>query len=411
LAKQARRFLMLDLSAKDTARHLGHADPVTRAALDRALAGRPISDEEARHLIALPADRLAPLLAVAGHVRAKSKGHTVTYSPKVFLPITNLCRNHCSYCTFREPPDSPRARTMLPDEVRRVSLAGRDLACTEALLCLGDHPERTFASYRDTLACLGCTSTIDYVERCCAIALDTGLFPHTNAGVLTKTEMERLKPINVSMGLMLESVSPRLRRPGEPHANSPDKDPAVRLKMLRAAGELQIPFTTGILIGIGETYDERVASLRAIGDVHEEFGHVQEIIVQNFRAKRGTRMCGHIEPDACEMAATIAVARLMFPDMNIQAPPNLSPNDHRQLLAAGINDWGGISPLTSDFVNPEAPWPHVSALAETCRQQGFTLKPRLPIYPEFVERPGFLHPTLQERVGRAATVQGASHVG
>jgi 7,8-didemethyl-8-hydroxy-5-deazariboflavin synthase CofG subunit len=402
---------MLDLSATDPARHLGHADPVTRAALDRALAGAPISDEAARHLIALSGDRLAPLLAVAGHVRTRTKGRTVTYSPKVFLPITNLCYDCCSYCTFRKPPESPHAWTMLPEEVRRISIEGRALGCTEALLCLGDHPERAFPSYRSTLASLGCASTIDYVERCCAIAFDAGLLPHTNAGVLTKTEMQRLKPLNASMGLMIETVSPRLRQPGGPHANSPDKDPALRLAMLRAAGELQIPFTTGILIGIGETRHERVASLRAIGDLDDEFGHVQEIIVQNFRAKAGTHMREHAEPDARETAATIAIARLMFPRMNIQAPPNLSPHDHRLLLAAGINDWGGISPLTSDFVNPEAPWPHVSALAETCRQEGLTLRPRLPIYAEFVERTGFLHPALQDRVRRAATVQGATHVG
>jgi FO synthase len=401
---------MLDLFATDAARHLDHAGSRTRAALDGALSGRPIVDEEAHLLIELPAEGLAPLLAVAGHVRNRAKGRTITYSPKVFLPITNLCADDCSYCTFRAHPESSDAWTMLPEEVRVLCRQGRALGCEEALLCLGDHPERAFASYRNTLAHLGCESTIDYVERCSAIALDAGLLPHTNAGVLTKDEMRRLRPLNASMGLMLETASQRLRQPGGPHANSPDKDPALRLAMICAAGELQIPFTTGILIGIGETRGERVGSLRAIGDLHERFGHVQEIIIQNFRAKPGTRMGKHAEPDAHEMAATIAVARLMFPQMNIQAPPNLSPHDLRLLLAAGINDWGGISPLTADFVNPEAPWPHVSALAETCREEGFTLKPRLPIYPEFVERPGFLDPGLREQVRRAAAGQGVTHV-
>ena len=393
------------------ARHLDHADAVTRSALERALAGRSIADEQARHLIALPADQWAPLLAVAGHVRTAVKGRSITYSPKVFLPITNLCHNECSYCTFRAPPDSPHARTMLPEEVRALSREGRALGCTEALLCLGDRPERTHASYRNRLAALGCQSTVDYLERCCTIALDEGLLPHTNAGVLTKDEMRQLKPLNASMGLMLESSSPRLRRPGGPHANSPDKDPALRLDMIRAAGELQIAFTTGILIGIGERLEERVASLRAVGELQAQFGHVQEIIIQNFRAKLGTPMGEHGEPDAHELAATIAVARLMFPDMNIQAPPNLSPRDHRLLLAAGINDWGGISPLTVDFVSPEAPWPQLPALADTCRAEGFTLKARLPIYPDFIDRPGFLDPGLRERVTLAAADKGEAHAG
>lgn len=335
----------------------------------------------------------------------------VTYSPKVFLPVTNLCRNRCSYCTFRATPDSPQAWTLLPEEVRRVSRSGRSLGCTEALLCLGDHPERVFPSYRQTLAALGCESTVEYVERCCAIALEEGLLPHTNAGVLTREEMIRLKRCNVSMGLMLESVSERLCRPGGPHANSPDKAPKLRLAMIRAAGELRIPLTTGILIGIGETPAERVAGLRAIGDLHGEFGHIQEIIIQNFRAKPETPMARRREPKAHELAATVAVARLMFPEMNLQVPPNLNPGDLRLLLAAGINDWGGISPLTADWVNPEAPWPEVSDLRTLCQEEGFVLKARLPIYPDFIHRPAFLHDALRDRVARAAAEQGVAHVG
>jgi FO synthase len=238
-----------------------------------------------------------------------------------------------------------------------------------------------------------------------------GIRGKTNAGVMTAEEMAALRPLNVSMGLMLESVSPRLRERGGAHQQAPDKDPALRLAMLRAAGELRIPFTSGILIGIGETRAERVASLRAIADLHAAHGHIQEVIVQNFRAKPSTRMASAPEPESAEMARTLAVARLMMPAMNIQAPPNLSPLDHRLFLAAGINDWGGISPLTLDYVNPEAPWPQVQALAETCRAEGFTLAPRLPGYDEYVERPGWLDEGLRRHVQSHAVHEGTRHVG
>ena len=244
------------------------------------------------------------------------------------------------------------------------------------------------------------------MTQACEIAIEEGLLPHTNAGLMTRDEMAALKPLNVSMGLMLENVSPRLREKGEVHYNAPDKDPALRLAMLRHAGELGIPFTTGILLGIGETRAEIVASLAAIRDLHRTYGHIQEIIIQNFRAKPTTRMAASPEPSSLDMARTIAAARLMMDDMNIQAPPNLSPYDHRLFLSAGINDWGGMSPLTPDYVNPEAPWPHVAALAETCRAEGFTLRPRLPIYAEYVARPGFLDPALRAPVARIAAERG-----
>lgn len=388
---------------------LGHVDPATDAALQQALAGRPITPAQALHLINLPSEQLAPLLAVAGAVRTRRKGHTVTYSPKVFLPITNLCRNACSYCTFRKDPDAPDARTMRPEEVRHECRAGRALGCVEALICLGDKPERTFSSYRRTLAGLGHATTIDLVEACCAAALDEGLLPHTNAGVMTRDEMRRLKPLNVSLGLMLENISPRLREPGAPHHRSPDKEPALRLQMIRDAGELQIPFTTGLLLGIGETPAERVASLQAIADLHGAYGHIQEVIVQNFRAKPATRMAAEPEPDRDDMTRTLAVARLMLPDMNIQAPPNLNPHDHRLFLAAGINDWGGVSPLTRDFVNPEAPWPGIDTLAATCREEGFTLAARLPVYAEYLDRPGFIDPALRRRALAIAEERGVLH--
>ena len=388
---------------------LGRLAAAVRAPLECALEGRPIEDADAIQLIGCDApEEVSALLAVAGHVRSQRTGSMITYSPKAFLPVTNLCRDRCSYCTFRADPDEAHAWTMLPEEIRTTCHGARQLGCVEALMCLGDKPEVAFRSYRDTLRVLGHETTISYVRAACEIALEEGLLPHTNAGLMSREEMIALKPVNVSMGLMLENVSPRLRRKGEAHHAAPDKDPVLRLEMIRQAGELAIPFTTGILIGIGETRAEVVASLAAIRAVHATYGHIQEIIIQNFRAKPTTRMAARAEPEALEIARTIAVARLMAPAMNIQAPPNLSPYDHRLLLAAGINDWGGISPLTPDYVNPEAPWPHLTALAETCRAEGFALQPRLPIYTEYVDRPGFLDPALRQPVTQRAAERGVS---
>ncbi|MBI4518210.1 MAG: 7,8-didemethyl-8-hydroxy-5-deazariboflavin synthase CofG [Deltaproteobacteria bacterium] len=378
---------------------------VLAAALERAAAGEQVTQTEAEVLINLDDQRLPELFAGARRLRERYKGSTVTYSPKVFLPVTNLCRDFCGYCTFRKDPNDPEAWTMMPDEIRTWSRDGRARGCREALLCLGDKPELVFKSYRTTLAALGHRTTIEYVRRACEIALAEGLLPHTNAGLMTRAEMASLKPVNASMGLMLESMSPRLCQKGGPHHHAPDKDPALRLQMIHEAGELQIPFTTGILVGIGETRAECVTSLLAIRAAHQRCGHIQEVIVQNFRAKPSSAMAVSPEPDTLELARTIAVCRLLMPAMNIQAPPNLSPYDHRLILNAGINDWGGISPLTRDYVNPEAPWPHVAALADTCRGAGAKLTPRLPIYDEFIDRPGFLDPELRARV-RAFTAEG-----
>ncbi|HUI26913.1 MAG TPA: 7,8-didemethyl-8-hydroxy-5-deazariboflavin synthase CofG [Candidatus Kryptonia bacterium] len=347
-------------------------------------------------------------MAVACELRTRHKGSVVTYSPKVFLPVTNLCRDFCSYCTFRKDPNDPGAWTMLPEEIRSWSRDGAARGCIEALMCLGDKPELVFKPYRQTLAVLGHTTTIGYVRQACEIALQEGLLPHTNAGLMSRDEMESLKPVNASMGLMLETISPRLRERGGPHYRAPDKDPGLRMQMIHEAGALRIPFTTGILVGIGETRAERVASLVAIRDAHERYGHIQEIIIQNFRAKPTIPMATSPEPDTLEMARTIAVSRLLMPAMNIQAPPNLSPYDHRILLNSGLNDWGGISPLTRDYVNPEAPWPHVAALADTCRREGSTLQPRLPIYDEYIDRPGFVDTALLPRVRVLAGARGVS---
>ena len=368
-----------------------------REALSKALAGEELTRDEAIALLAAR-ELTADLLATASALRDRAWGRTVTFSPKVFLPITNLCRDRCTYCTFRKDPDDPDAWTMTPDEIAVWSARGRALGCKEALMCLGDKPEVAFAGYRATLAGLGHRTTAEYVYQACAIALDCGLLPHTNAGLLTRDEMARLKEVNVSLGLMLESVSPRLRARGQVHQWAPDKEPALRLRMLREAGELQIPFTTGLLLGIGETLAERVDTLLAIRDQHRVHGHVQEVIIQNFRAKP-TIAWQAPEPTADDLARTVAVARLLLdPEVSVQAPPNLSPADHGLLVRAGLNDWGGISPLTPDYVNPEAPWPHVAALARECAAAGYALRERLAIYPAYVHRPGFLAPALRPRV-------------
>jgi 7,8-didemethyl-8-hydroxy-5-deazariboflavin synthase CofG subunit len=356
-----------------------------REILDRALAGARLSDADAIALIECPDSDLDAMLSAAAELRDRGKSRDVTYSRKVFLPVTNLCRDRCTYCTFRKDPGDPGAWTMMPDEIALWSRRGAELGCKEALMCLGDKPEFAFKEYRETLATLGVRTTIEYVGRACEIALAEGLLPHTNAGLMTSDEMRALRPLNASMGLMLEGISPRLRARGGVHQAAPDKDPALRIKMIDDAGALRIPFTTGILLGIGETPAERALSLTAIRDTHERHGHIQEVIIQNFRAKPEIAMADSPEPDAFDMARAIATARLVLGSaMNVQAPPNLSPRQIELFLNAGINDWGGISPLSKDYVNPEAPWPHIEKLGEACAQAGFTLGERLAIYNEYI---------------------------
>jgi FO synthase len=282
------------------------------------------------------------------------------------------------------------------------SRRGQALGCKEALMCLGDRPEVAFKEYRETLKSLGVRSTIEYVHQACELALAEGLLPHTNAGVMTSAEMRMLRPVNASMGLMLEDISTRLRQRGGAHQWAPDKEPARRMRMLEEAGQLRIPFTTGILLGIGESTAERALSLIAIRDVHQRYGHIQEVIIQNFRAKPDIAMADAPEPSEVEMARAIATARLLLGGrMNVQAPPNLSPNDIELFLRAGINDWGGISPLTRDYVNPEAPWPHVEQLAQRCARAGFRLHERLPVYQEYINDE-WIDPALLPAVERLA---------
>jgi FO synthase len=378
------------------------------AALGRALAGRRLDAADGLALVDAPDVALPAVLAAAGAVRDRGKGRTVTYSRKVFLPLTNLCRDDCGYCTFKRDPGQPGARTMELDEVLDVCVAGARLGCKEALLSLGDKPEARFPEHRDWLRRRGYRTTMDYVVAASrAIATRTPLLPHANPGLMTERDLQALREWNVSVGLMLESAADRLAGPGGPHERAPDKRPARRLRTLEAAGRVGIAFTTGILVGIGETRAERVAALLAIREQHERWGHVQEVIVQNFRAKPRIPMAAHPEPGLDELRRTVAVARLLLgPAMNVQAPPNLSPGAYPALIAAGLNDWGGVSPLTIDFINPEAPWPHLAALAAATAAAGGRLRERLAIYPEFVRRPGFLPDALRGRVLAAVDDRG-----
>ncbi len=378
------------------------AHPVKTARLDRIFAraeeGRGISREEA--ILLMEKGDLPTLLEVASSVRDRFKGRTVSFSRKVFIPLTTLCRDYCGYCTFRKDPGEVGGRFMTPEEVLEVALAGKRAGCKEALFSLGDQPERAFPEARAFLRGRGFSRTLEYLAAVTELVLEkTGLLPHANPGLMGFEDLLTLKRSNVSMGLMLESISPRLMRQGGPHWKAPDKTPHRRLRTLEEAGRLQIPFTTGILIGIGETLEERVDSLVAIKALHDRYGHIQEVIVQNFRAKPGTPMAGSPEPPMAEMLRTAAIARLILGgEMNLQAPPNLSDRFYPLLLQAGINDWGGISPVTRDFINPEAPWPQIPHLQKKTAEAGFVLRERLAIYPEFIRRPGFVHPAVWERL-------------
>ena len=346
--------------------------------------GDTLSDAQA--LALATCDDLAELMQAASGLRDAGFGNGVTYSRKIFIPLTRLCRDVCHYCTFATAPKRVESPYMSLDEVVALAREGQRLGCKEALFTLGEKPELRYRAAREALGAMGYATTLEYLRDAAnAVFEQTGLLPHMNPGTLTPEECAMLREVSPSMGIMLESAAPRLCEKGMPHHGSPDKQPAVRLETLRNAGRARIPFTTGILIGIGETRRERIESLLAIRALHAEYGHIQEIIVQNFRAKPGTRMHAAPEPALDDMLWTIAVARLIFgADMSIQAPPNLSPGALPELVAAGINDWGGVSPLTPDHVNPEAPWPHLEQLAADTYAAGKHLHERLTIYPAYV---------------------------
>ncbi|MBM3946724.1 MAG: 7,8-didemethyl-8-hydroxy-5-deazariboflavin synthase subunit CofG, partial [SAR202 cluster bacterium] len=341
-------------------------------------------------------------------LRDGGHGRRVSFSPKVFIPLTHLCRDVCGYCTFRQEPGKASRIYMTPEEVVDVARQGERLGCTEALFTLGERPEQRYPEAKDWLNHRGYRTTLDYLHDVSALVLtETSLLPHLNPGTMSHRELAGLREVSASMGIMLEEVSPSLYGPGGAHEFAPSKRPAVRLKTLENAGKLRVPFTTGILIGIGETLEERADSLFAIKRLHEQYGHIQEVIVQNFRAKPETLMAGSPEPVTQDMARTLAVARLILGgEMSIQTPPNLSPRDFPTYLHAGLNDWGGVSPLTPDFVNPEAPWPHLADLARRTETEGFALVPRLPVYPKYIAEPGWLDATVAERVAALSNVDG-----
>ena len=352
--------------------------------LERVASGAALSDDEAMALASAGGQLEVELCSVASELRDRGRGRVITFSPKVFIPLTRLCRDFCGYCTFRQSPEESDGLYLTVDEVLSVARAGQRLGCTEALFTLGERPEQRYTEASEWLSDRGYRTTHEYLSRMCRTVFEeTELLPHGNPGTMSRRELEALQPTNPSIGIMLESSSARLYEPGGPHEFAPSKRPRVRLRTMELAGELGIPFTTGILIGIGETRLERVESLLDIHRLHQRFGHIQEVIIQNFRAKADTPMAD--SPDAApdELMWTTAVARLILGErVNIQVPPNLS-EDYERYIWAGINDWGGVSPLTIDYVNPEAPWPQLSDLERRTREAGYELSPRLPVYPEY----------------------------
>src|SRR5215472_8561726 len=375
--------------------------------LARAAARRRLSAAEALALAGY-ADPL-PLMSIAAALRDEAYGRLVSYSRKVFIPLTQLCRDVCCYCTFAHPPRPGEPAYLSADQVLEIARGGARAGCHEALFTLGDKPELRYAAAQEALERLGHESTLSYLAEMAGLVFrETGLLPHLNPGLLTRTDIDRLRAVSVSQGIMLEGASERLCRRGGPHFGSPDKDPALRLKTIRAAGEAAVPFTSGILIGIGETRRERIESLLALRDLHHRYGHLQEIIIQNFRAKPGTRMAEAAEPDLDDHLWTIAVARLIFgAEMNIQAPPNLNPGALAEMIAAGVNDWGGVSPVTPDHVNPEAPWPALDRLARETAAAGKQLVERLAIYPAYArELDRWVDPAPRPGVLRVMDAQG-----
>jgi FO synthase len=357
--------------------------------LAAAKEGFGLSLSAAYQLITAEGEMLAKLLHAAGNLRDKRSGKAITYSRKVFIPLTNLCRDSCGYCTFVRRPGDPLVHTMSPEEVLAVAEAGKAAGCKEALFSLGDKPELRHKEHRTWLAQYGYQTTTEYLRDMCRLVLEkTGLLPHANPGALSYDDLAMLKPYNASMGMMLESVSYRLLKKGQAHHRCPDKVPAIRLQTLEDAGKLQIPFTTGLLIGIGETRAERVEALFAIKEIHQRYGHIQEVIIQNFRVKEDILMHSAPEPEIVEMWRLLAVARLVFGnEITIQAPPNLAPDVYKTYIPAGLNDWGGVSPVTKDYINPERAWPKITELRQATAAEGYELRERLAVAPCYALEP------------------------
>ncbi len=378
--------------------------------LTRVIEGEEIKRDEAIYLTSLDPDTLPYLLYAASVIRDRGKGKTLTYSKNVFIPLTRLCRNHCGYCTFKiEPGDGELLMT--PEEVVDMARKGASVGCTELLFVLGDKPELVYKEYRDKIRAMGFDTTTQYLAYVSRLGLQEGIFPHSNMGLATEEELLALKETNPSMGLMLENISDRLLRKGQAHHRCADKVPKLRMKTMEIAGRLRIPWTSGILVGIGETWEERIDSLYALKELSDRYGHIQEIIIQNFSPKDGIDMEAYPPPSFVDMLRTVAISRLIFGEnMNIQIPPNLNNRSFSLYIYAGINDLGGVSPITIDYVNPEAPWPQIKKMEKEVQDLGFELKERLPVYPEFIT-PEFINENLLKQIEKVTDNNGYVMLG
>lgn len=357
--------------------------------LAKSLERQTISKIDAYTLINSEEDDL--IISTAKIIRDQIKPSTITYSRKVFINLVNLCRDTCSYCTYKKEPSEKLVSMMMPSQVLTIAETGKRFRCTEALFVTGERPEQKYPEARVWLKSIGHSSTVEYIREISEVVLKkTGLLPHTNAGTLTKREMSLLKDTNVSLGLMLESSSARLMKKGMPHEMAPSKNPKARIKTLENAGELKIPITTGLLIGIGESPEDVIDSLFVIREIHRKYDHIQELIMQNFVPNPESRMAKFAPPSHDYFLKSVALARIIIPEMNIQVPPNLSPNIFGKYIDAGINDWGGISPITIDHVNPEFPWPTIESIKCATKNKGYDLRARLPVYPEFIHKEDFI---------------------
>ena len=378
-------------------------------ALETAIRGEAVPEEQAALFADADSGLLPELCAAAAQPRDRGQGTPVTFSPQVFIPLPMLCPYFCVFCTFRRYPSSSQKLYMSPDEVLEVAMAGQRLGCTEALFTLGERPEQRYPEAKEWLEHRGYRTTLQYLaDMCKLVAQETDLLPHANPGTMRRSAMAALPPFNPPRGLMLESTSEALYATGGPHEFAPSKRPRVRLRTIQIAGELGVPFTTGLLVGIGETRRDRIESLLAIRRLHVTHGHIQDVTIHNFRPRHAPHMPGPPTKSQQDFMWTVAVARLLLgPDMNLQVPPNLSAQDYECYLDAGINDWGGVSPLTIDFVNPEAPWPGLAELRDRSKSMGFELKPRLPVYPEFfLESDRFLPAALKAKVAGLSDDEG-----
>lgn len=361
-------------------------DKNLRLVLEKALNEEQILKDEALLLTKVSISEISYLMAVSNYIRKKYKGDLITFSKNIFIPLTQLCRDQCSYCTFKIEPDEGDL-LFEPERVLDSAKKAIELGCTELLFVSGDRPEIIYDVYRKKLNAMGYNSTADYMIAMSESCLEEGIFPHSNLGIANFDELERFKNSNPSMGLMLENVSERLMKPGEAHHKCPDKYPKARIKTISDAGELNIPWTSGILIGIGENWEERIDSIFELKRINDEYGHIQEIIIQNFSPKPGIKMEGHPVPTDLDMLKSVAISKIvMGQKMNIQVPPNLNSTTYMLHVFAGVNDLGGVSPLTIDYVNPESPWPQIDIMQKNISEFGFHLRERLPVYPNFLNK-------------------------